>query len=202
MALKVEISRRETIRPLSPTPANRRFHNLTILDQTTPAAYVPVCLFYCPSDENTVIADALKASLSQTLDAYYPLAGRYKDAVTVECNDEGVDFVEADVAADMSDALQEPEEDRLLALLPCRPRERRVDAEGRLILLAVQLNFFGCGSVAVGVCMWHGVADACTLACFLRAWAMSNNSRGCSSCLGCPSLLDAAGSAAQPLTTG
>ncbi|CAL1387623.1 unnamed protein product [Linum trigynum] len=199
MALKVEISRRVTIRPLSPTPANRRFHNLTILDQTTPAAYVPVCLFYLPHGNSTaIIADALKTSLSQTLEAYYPLAGRYKDdALTVECNDEGVEFVEACVVVvggDMSDALREPDGDRLLALLPCRPRERHVDSEGKLVLLAVQLNFFGCGGVAIGICMWHGVADACTLASFLRAWATIN--------LGCGSLVDATGSTAQPITAG
>ncbi|CAI0443706.1 unnamed protein product [Linum tenue] len=128
----------------------------------------------------------MKASLSQTLDAYYPLAGRYKDAaLTVECNDEGVDFgVEACVVGggDMSDALREPDGDRLLALLPCRPRERHVDSEGKLVLLAVQLNFFGCGGVAIGISMWHGVADACTLACFLRAWATIN--LGCGSLVG------------------
>ncbi|CAL1380087.1 unnamed protein product [Linum trigynum] len=175
---KVEITSAESVKPSSPTPDHLRAHNLTILDQTAPHAYVPLCLFFprrrASSYDQDSFAETLRDSLSNTLSVYYPLAGRYKDAFSVDCNDAGAHFVRARVGCHLSDALGQEttvDEDRLLPLLPCRPQGRRVDSDGELVLLAVQVSFFECGGVSVGVCAWHGVSDACTLACFLRTWS-------------------------------
>ncbi|CAI0428711.1 unnamed protein product [Linum tenue] len=176
-ALKVEITSTETVKPSSPTPNHLRTHKLTILDQTAPPAYVPLCLFFPrrrdSSYDQDSFAESLKDSLSNTLNVYYPLAGRYRDDFSIDCNDAGVDLVRARVGCHLSDALGQEtvDEDRLLPLLPCRPQGRRVDSDGELVLLAVQVSFFECGGLSVGVCCWHGVSDACTLACFLRTWS-------------------------------
>ncbi|CAN1239666.1 (13S,14R)-1,13-dihydroxy-N-methylcanadine 13-O-acetyltransferase AT1 [Linum grandiflorum] len=185
-SLRVETVSKETIKPASPTPDHLRIHKLTILDQTGPSVYVPFCLFY-PSSSTELhqrhsIADSLKVSLSNTLSIYYPLAGRYNkdDSFSIECNDHGVDFVVANVAGGhlLSDALRQPDQDRLLPLLPCRPQGTNVDSNSDLVLLAVQVNFFDCGGIAVGVCIWHGISDACTLASFLRTWSGINSGAG------------------------
>ncbi|CAI0549520.1 unnamed protein product, partial [Linum tenue] len=155
-----------------------RTHNFTILDQTAPHCYVPLCLFYPNTSSSTqqrsLLTESLKGSLAKTLNVYYPLAGRYRDAFAVDCNDAGAEFVNARVVAgSMSDVvLQAPDDDVLVPLLLCRPRGRHVDSEGELVLLAVHVSFFdGCGGVSIGVCVWHGLADACTLACFLATWS-------------------------------
>ncbi|CAN1239665.1 Stemmadenine O-acetyltransferase [Linum grandiflorum] len=170
-SLRVETVSKETIKPASPTPDHLRIHKLTILDQTGPSVY-----------QRHSIADSLKVSLSNTLSIYYPLAGRYNkdDSFSIECNDHGVDFVVANVAGGhlLSDALRQPDQDRLLPLLPCRPQGTNVDSNSDLVLLAVQVNFFDCGGIAVGVCIWHGISDACTLASFLRTWSGINSGAG------------------------
>ncbi|CAL1362857.1 unnamed protein product [Linum trigynum] len=178
MGLKVEITCTESIKPSSPTPHHLRTHNLTILDQTAPPCYVPLCLFYPNTSSSTqqrsLLTESLKGSLAKTLNVYYPLAGRYRDAFAVDCNDAGAEFVNARVVVgSMSDVVrQAPDDDVLVPLLPCRPRGRHVDSEGELVLLAVQVSFFdGCGGVSIGVCVWHGLADACTLAWFLATWS-------------------------------
>ncbi|CAI0428716.1 unnamed protein product, partial [Linum tenue] len=75
-------------------------------------------------DQLHSFAEGLRDSLSNTLNVYYPFAGRYKDTFSIDCNDAGVDFVRARVACDMSDALhqQAVDEDRLLPFLACRPQ--------------------------------------------------------------------------------
>ncbi|CAI0395934.1 unnamed protein product [Linum tenue] len=179
MGLKVEITSTESIKPSSPTPHHLRTHNLTILDQTAPSCYVPLCLFFYPhtssssSSSSSSFLESLKGSLANTLNVYHPLAGRYRDAFAVDCNDAGAEFVNARVVAgSMSDVVrQAPDDDVLVPLLPCRPRGRHVDSEGELVLLAVQVSFFDGGGVSIGVCVWHGLADACTLACFLATWS-------------------------------
>ncbi|CAN1128775.1 Stemmadenine O-acetyltransferase [Linum perenne] len=180
-SLRVEMVSIERIKPSTPTPQHLRIHKLTIFDQTAPSVYVPFCLFYsssvyCSLHQRTSFVDSLKASLADTLNLYYPLAGRYKDAFSVECNDHGVDFVHANVVGvHLSDALHQPDEDRLLPLLPCRPQGMNIDSNGELVLLGAQVNFFECGGMALGVCIWHGLTDACTLACFLRTWTQFNS---------------------------
>ncbi|KAL3585024.1 hypothetical protein D5086_011891 [Populus alba] len=37
--------------------------------------------------------------------------------------------------------------------------------------MAVQVNYFNCGGVAISICIWHAVADASTLATFVNCWA-------------------------------
>ncbi|KAL2515211.1 vinorine synthase-like [Forsythia ovata] len=37
--------------------------------------------------------------------------------------------------------------------------------------LAVQINFFDCGGIAIGVCLSHKIADGTSLVAFINAWA-------------------------------
>ncbi|KAJ0781434.1 putative vinorine synthase [Helianthus annuus] len=92
---------REIIKPSSPTPSHHRSYNLSQLDQGLPHIYMPLILFYPNNEICSLTADdkarKLKKSLSRTLTRYYPFAGRLHTPPTtyVDCNDEGVVFVEA-----------------------------------------------------------------------------------------------------------
>lgn len=111
MIMKIEVVSRESIRPSSPTPHHLNSYSLSLLDQLCPPLYVPLLLYYTNQaklngidrnldDEESSCryrCDVLKKSLAETLTKYYPLAGRIEDDVSVECNDQGVDFIEARV---------------------------------------------------------------------------------------------------------
>ncbi|KAL0397400.1 UNVERIFIED_CONTAM: Stemmadenine O-acetyltransferase [Sesamum calycinum] len=89
--------------------------------------------------------------------------------VTVCCDDTGVEFVEARANARLRDVIQEPELDRFQTYLPVELLGGIYIGEGTLLM--VQINFFECGGVAIGVCMSHLVADASSLVEFMNAWA-------------------------------
>ncbi|OMP09460.1 Transferase [Corchorus olitorius] len=162
--MEVQIISRETIKPSSPTPPHLRTHKLSLLDHiyVSVPINIPVLLFYSATDVNpSKRCLQLKQSLSKTLTHFYTFAGRILDeSDTIDCNDEGVSFVEARVGIDMSVVLKEPEFGLMQQLLPCCEES-----------LAIQVNYFACGGMAICVCVRHAVADTCGLATFLQSWA-------------------------------
>lgn len=168
--MEFEIIKRETIKPSSPTPHYLRNFKLSLLDQLGPVAYEPLVLFYPKNGIATPEKSVwiIKKSLSETLTRFYPLAGRIKGNISIDCSDHGVDYVEARVNGLLSTFLSKPDAQTLRKLLP-------VDAEspeaGRGPLLLVQANVFDCGGLAIGVCMSHKLADAASLCTFIMAWS-------------------------------
>lgn len=114
--------------------------------------------------------DLLKKSLSQTLTLFYPLAGRLKENLFIECNDEGVDFVEARVNCPLLDILRRPEADDLDQFLP---KEYHVPelASSLESQVAVQINIFSCGGMAIGTCISHKLVDGITHTSLINLWA-------------------------------
>nr|GMC70707.1 vinorine synthase-like [Ipomoea batatas] len=177
--IKVEIIKKQTIKPSNPTPHNLRDYKFSLLDQLAVKFYVPVVLFYpsaagiflAESTMSSSLFDHLKKSLSMTLTHLYPLAGRVKDVFTLSCNDDGAMFVEARaVGEDLSSVVSHPRMETLCRLLPCNPGEWPSEVNDYAVL-AVQVTEFRCGGIAVGACLWHGIADASTAATFLQTWA-------------------------------
>ncbi|KAK7382645.1 hypothetical protein VNO80_01601 [Phaseolus coccineus] len=171
MEMKVEIVSKERIKPSSPTPNKLQHFKLSLLDQLAPPFYVHVLLFYSPSDATdiTTISHKLKASLSQLLTLYYPFCGTLRDNSFVECNDEGVVFTHSTLPIDLSTILKNPHLHRINQLFPFDPYNP--PRETLLETMAVQLNQFTCGGVALGICLSHKIADASSAASFLTAWA-------------------------------
>ncbi|KAI3502947.1 hypothetical protein L1887_31360 [Cichorium endivia] len=165
----MEIISKEIIKPSSRTPDNLKTFTLSLLDQLTLHTYAPIILLY--ESKTVTCSDVLKKSLSKTLTKYYPFAGRLReDGITVDCNDEGVIFVEAKiVGCKLSDFLQNPTYETQILLFP----------EGFLwkgscighTFLAAQATYFDCGGMAVTISMSHKVADAPSLGVFLSDWA-------------------------------
>ncbi|KAK7832060.1 vinorine synthase [Quercus suber] len=98
--MEVEVISKETIKPSSPTPDNLRHQQLSFLDQIQPPVYMPLVLFY-PKVEGANFSkvqqcDKIKKSLSEALTLFYPLAGRVKGNLYIDCNDEGVHYREAE----------------------------------------------------------------------------------------------------------
>ncbi|XP_038688602.1 tabersonine-19-hydroxy-O-acetyltransferase-like [Tripterygium wilfordii] len=169
----VEIVASEIIKPSSPTPANLKTFKFSLLDQVSPLIYIPLVFFYpAKSDANqhhdtTKICRILKESLSKTLTMYYPFAGRVKDHISIECNDEGVTFTETRINCLLSDVLRNPNLDEVGKLLPIE--SLAAAKTGNLLL--IQVNFFECSGMAIGACLVHKIADATTFSIFIKTWA-------------------------------
>ncbi|XP_030459962.2 BAHD acyltransferase At5g47980-like [Syzygium oleosum] len=169
--LKVEVVAKETIRPSSPTPDHLKNFNFSVFDQLSPILYTSVLLFYtshASASSPRHRSSHLKSSLSKALARFYPLAGRIRDNLYIDCDDGGAEFVDAKVNCHISHILDRPCPVSLCKLLPI-DTESPEASTGRLLL--VQANAFGCGGLAVGICVSHKIADASTLTTFIKAWS-------------------------------
>ncbi|KAF9673706.1 hypothetical protein SADUNF_Sadunf10G0052100 [Salix dunnii] len=169
--VNVEIVTREVIKPSSPTLNHLRKFNLSLLDLLAPVSYEPLVLLYSNSQQQltgTQKSQRLKRSLSVALTRFYPLAGRIKDGVSIECNDFGAVFVESRVSCVLSKFLEKPDAEVLRKFIPVGTESPEA-LTGSLVL--VQANFFACGGLAIGACISHKVADPVTFSTFIKAWA-------------------------------
>ncbi|WCJ41065.1 HXXXD-type acyl-transferase family protein [Euphorbia peplus] len=173
MATKtIEIIHKETIRPSSPTPPNLKVHKLSIVDQFMPVIYSPIVLFYSANngdtDDHNKKSEKLRTSLEKTLTHFYPFTGRLQGNSSIECEDQGAEYIEAQIGCNLSDILINPEAESLRKFLPgvVEPSE---ETAGNLLL--VQATFFKCGGLALGVRISHKIADASTFGQFIKFWS-------------------------------
>ncbi|KAJ4837310.1 hypothetical protein Tsubulata_047626 [Turnera subulata] len=173
--MEVQILSRKQIAPSSPTPEHLRYLKISYLDQLAPPICVPRLFCYPPNEEGqglntTEKSELLKRSLSEALTLFYPLAGRYiKDKLLVDCNDNGAEYLEAQVSGSMSQLLDEGNSElqaKWLTLLAPDP----VESESNPLAL-VQFNMFECGGVAIGLSLAHRVADGSSVFTFMDTWA-------------------------------
>nr|GEY56448.1 hypothetical protein [Tanacetum cinerariifolium] len=161
----------QTIKPATPTPSHLKTYNLSLTDKIAPNVSTDFVFFF-PKYINNVNTNVLKQSLSQSLARYYPLAGRFPSpsASYVDCNDEGIDFVEVSTDSRLNDFIQTKYQHETLHHL--FPKGLGLnDGKTNPSLLQVQLNHFLDGGVAVAVSMSHKIADALTTTCFVNHWA-------------------------------
>ncbi|KAL5552685.1 hypothetical protein UlMin_040086 [Ulmus minor] len=156
--IEVEIIYSKIIKPSSPTPNHLRHYQLSLIDQQTPRIHNPFLFYYALNGDQaksiSEISHKLSNSLSQALSLYYPLAGREIDDQFVDCNDEGIPFLETRVKSQLSDFVKNPvDPEELNKLLPFTLDER---AESAL--------------VAIGICISHHMADALSSIIFIKTW--------------------------------
>ncbi|KAK2991045.1 hypothetical protein RJ640_019366 [Escallonia rubra] len=175
VTVDVETVSKEKIRPASPTPFHLRTYKISLLDQLSPAVYNPFVFFY-PDNETNALTDVfhqrsqhLKQSLSETLTRFYPFAGRIEHDLHVECNDEGVLYVQARVNEQLSNFLSKPNNQHIHKLLPYDLSS--TDSISEPYVAMIQVNFFNCGGIAISICTSHKIIDGHSHATFLQAWA-------------------------------
>ena len=170
-AIEVEILGRETIKPSCPTPHHLRNFNLSLIDQIIYSLYVCTCFLYKVNDDVTAdqISQRLKSSLSETLTKFYPFAGRVKDDFSIECNDQGVEYIEGRANGFLSQYLQKPDQKLLCEFQPFGGKENPIPGKGPLLI--VQVTFFKCGGVAVTTLASHKLIDALSYTTFHNCWA-------------------------------
>ncbi|KAL0387830.1 UNVERIFIED_CONTAM: Pelargonidin 3-O-(6-caffeoylglucoside) 5-O-(6-O-malonylglucoside) 4'''-malonyltransferase [Sesamum radiatum] len=147
--MKVNVVSKKLIRPYKTTPPHLRTYRISLIDELNPSMHVIRILFY-PSDQvvNGKHVKSLEESLSQVLPLFYPLAGRYhKDEHYVDCNDEGAEFSIAEVDCKLRQLIGpevKPEQLNLLLPLEIGAADEPTDP-----MLAVQINKFQCGGLAI-----------------------------------------------------
>lgn len=141
----LEIFSRECIKPASPTPRHLRTFKLSIIDQLMFDVYSPMILFL-PNTNKVSVTDVvtkrskhLKEALSEILTQFYPVAGKVVDNLHIECNDEGVYYMEARVNQTLKDFLCDPDDHKVRELMPESPRTE--ESSVRNFVLGVQASF-------------------------------------------------------------
>ncbi|KAL6347286.1 hypothetical protein AAG906_013722 [Vitis piasezkii] len=166
--MEVKILSKKLIKPSSPTPSHLRHLTLTPVDRLAPPIKASN-IFYYPAKWSNPAVDVerrnrLETSLSETLTRFYPLAGRYiRESHSVDCNDEGVEYLVAEVEGKLSQLLSRRNEviEQVIHL---------AGGEFTNSLASVQVTVFACGGVTIGVRIRHSVVDGFTAAHFISAW--------------------------------
>lgn len=121
--MKIEILSTQSIKPSSPTPQELRDFKLSFIDERIPSYYTPLILYYSSNESSSSIDRSemcrrLRSSLSEALAQFYPLAGRMKGQILVDCNDEGATYVEARGDGDVLDIVRSPHQQIMEMLIP------------------------------------------------------------------------------------
>lgn len=159
------------IKPSLPTPSHLQNLPIPFLDQRLPPTTVPFIFYYQNHKINSNQLNLLKRSLSDILTLFYPLAGRYlKERFSIRCNDQGVPYSEAVVNVELSYILerrfQVHELNRLI------PDDKQILEESDTSpQIAIQINIFKCGGLAIGIVYSHRIMDGFTFSLFATGWA-------------------------------
>lgn len=171
--MEVENFSKEWVRPSSPTPSFLRTYKISLLDQFIPSICIPLILYYpCPTQDTDIALKRsllLKQSLSETLAYFYPFAGKVKDNFSIDCDDEGVYYVEARANISLSEYLKQPDLPSMNKLIPVEASLQESTPGSHVAM--IQETTFACGGFTIGVLVSHIVSDGTTLSSFLKAWA-------------------------------
>eukprot|EP00253_Pinus_taeda_P004889 PITA_04889 len=178
----LKVCRVSTVVPAIPTVKHRMFLSMFDLNML-PFNNMRFLLFYKPTASTTekefcVIVENLKRSLSLVLVDFYPFAGRLQlkgresRRPEVDCNDGGVDFMEASTDMTFQDVETSDFQHTNFFQQLVPTRNENYEAP----LLSVQVTAFLGGGICIGVRFHHVIADAMSFWHFMECWA--ERSRG------------------------
>ena len=170
--MEVQMVTTKLIKPASPTPSHLRTLKLSPLDRQFSFMVKPCALYYYPGGGGDQVVERrkrLETSLSEKLSRYYPLAGRYmKETHSIDCNDDGVEYLEAKVEGlPLSQLLSRRDE-----MIP--QLDHLSGGETSTPLASIQITWFDCGGIVIAVRIHHMVVDGFTAASFFNAWATAS----------------------------
>ncbi|KAL9162734.1 hypothetical protein ABFS82_07G112200 [Erythranthe guttata] len=165
--MKINIVSRKLIKPSTPTPQNINKYKISFLDEHLP-----------PVNTRTIFFLSNNRKQQNVLQLAESLSERYiKNDGFVDCSDQGVEFVEAQVVddddVDFNGLVSKMEMEELNNLLSRTPHQ--VDELPTDPLLSVQVTEFKCGGLAIGVSVAHRIFDGYSFGMFVDAWSTANN---------------------------
>ncbi|KAK3427820.1 shikimate O-hydroxycinnamoyltransferase [Eucalyptus grandis] len=158
------------VRPAEDTPRCTLWN--ANVDLVVPSMHTPSVYFYRPTGlDDFFDSRVLKEALSRALVLFYPLAGRLKrdknGRIEIDCNAEGVLFVEAETSSVVDD-LGDFATLELRKLIPAVNYSSGISSDPVLVL---QVTYFKCGAVSLGVGTQHHVTDGFSGLHFLNTWS-------------------------------
>ncbi|KAF5798508.1 putative transferase [Helianthus annuus] len=174
IAITIEKQSSKLIKPSVQTLPTLSHYKLGFIDELALDHDVGVVLFFAAnSNHNPNSFAQLEKSLGKILTRLYPLAGRYvEETHSVECKDQGVEFIHAKVNVKLQDFLVSEENVKFIdEFIPSKIGVARQQSDP---LLATQVTTYICGGVAIGVNATHKIVDASTLCTFVSEWAVMN----------------------------
>ncbi|KAF5749497.1 shikimate O-hydroxycinnamoyltransferase-like [Tripterygium wilfordii] len=174
--MEIQVRSSTMVRPAQDEPTRTLWSSN--LDVVASRKHVSLVYFYRPitingSNRSFFDTGALKDSLSKVLVPFYPLAGRLgwdpDGRIQVNCNGEGALFVEAYTTSAINDFVDlKAPTSQLLSLVPVVDYSTHISSYPLLLL---QVTFFKCGGVCLGLGLHHIFADGTSLFHFMSSWA-------------------------------
>ncbi|KAM7475841.1 hypothetical protein LguiB_023084 [Lonicera macranthoides] len=169
--MRISVKESTMVRPAQDLPP-RSLWNSNV-DLVVPNFHTPSVYFYNPTgSSNFFDPKVLKDALSRALVPFYPMAGRLRrdedGRIEIECNGAGVLFVEAEsdsVIGDFGDFAPTLE---MRKLIPAVDYSQGISSYALLVL---QITYFKCGGVSLGVGMQHHAADGASGLHFINTWS-------------------------------
>ncbi|KZV19482.1 shikimate O-hydroxycinnamoyltransferase-like [Dorcoceras hygrometricum] len=169
--MKIDVKNSSLVAPSADTPKVSLWNSN--VDLVVPNFHTPSVYFYRRTGEADFFdANVLKVALGRALVPFYPMAGRLKrdedGRIEIDCNAEGVLFVEAEcdgVVDDFGDFAPTLE---LRRLIPAVDYSLGISSYPLLVL---QVTYFKCGGVSLGVGMQHHAADGFSGLHFINTWS-------------------------------
>ncbi|KAF5725882.1 shikimate O-hydroxycinnamoyltransferase-like [Tripterygium wilfordii] len=174
--MEIQVMESTIVRPAQDTPKTTLW--CSNLDAVAPRSHVSTVYFYRPNDNgcsNFFDTGVLKESLSKVLVPFHPVAGRLgfdqNGRIQVECNGEGVLFIEAPASCDMDDVLDfiNTPTSQVKLLVPSVDYSKEDISSYPLLLL--QVTSFKCGGACLGVGFHHILVDGSSALHFISTWS-------------------------------
>ncbi|XP_049413412.1 shikimate O-hydroxycinnamoyltransferase-like [Solanum stenotomum] len=169
--MKINIKESTLVKPSKPTPTKRIWSSN--LDLIVGRIHLLTVYFYKPNGSSSFFDNkVMKEALSNVLVSFYPMAGRLardeQGRIEVNCNGEGVLFVEAESDSCIDDFGDFTPCLELRKLIPS------VETSGDIStfpLAIFQVTRFKCGGVALGGGVFHTLSDGLSSLHFINTWS-------------------------------
>ncbi|XVF35580.1 hypothetical protein REPUB_Repub18cG0158200 [Reevesia pubescens] len=176
--MEINVKGSSLICPAQDTPKERQW--ISNLDEVMTTYHVLLLYFYKPNGSSDFFkAQVLKEALSKTLVPFYPMAGRLgrdgSGRLEIECNAEGVLWIEAETTSAIDDLGEFVPSLKLRQLVPTVDYSK--DTSSYPLVMA-QVTTFKCGGVSLGIGTHHTLADGTSCLHFINSW--SDTARGLS----------------------
>ncbi|KAK0589128.1 hypothetical protein LWI29_010047 [Acer saccharum] len=168
--MKINIKESSTVEAAQDTPKQSLW--ASNIDLLMFRAHTPRLFFYKPTTTSSINGNLLKEALSKALVLFYPLAGRLgydeNGRIEIQCNGKGVLFVEAHTDSSFHHLNDFTPTSHFSQLLPKPDYSAHISSYP---LLLVQVTYFKCGGIVLGVGLHHILADGASTFNFINAWA-------------------------------
>ncbi|KAK0590391.1 hypothetical protein LWI29_026416 [Acer saccharum] len=168
--MKINIKESSTVEAAQDTPKQSLW--ASNIDLLMFRAHTPWLFFYKPTTASSINGNLLKEALSKALVLFYPLAGRLgydeNGRIEIQCNGKGVLFVEAHTDSSFHHLNDFTPTSHFSQLLPKPDYSAHISSYP---LLLVQVTYFKCGGIVLGVGLHHILADGASNFNFINTWA-------------------------------